>query len=47
MGEKDKIPVRVVVKKKKDHGGSHGGAWKVAYADFGRDRPQQLNGLRF
>jgi chemotaxis protein MotB len=35
MGEKDKIPVRVVVKKKKDHGGgSHGGAWKVAYADF-------------
>ncbi len=34
MGEKDKIPVRVVVKKKKAHGGSHGGAWKVAYADF-------------
>ncbi len=34
MGEKDKIPVRVVVKKKKGHGGSHGGAWKVAYADF-------------
>jgi len=32
--EKDKIPVRVVVKKKKDHGGAHGGAWKVAYADF-------------
>ncbi len=34
MEEKDKIPVRVVVKKKKGHGGSHGGAWKVAYADF-------------
>ena len=32
--EKDKIPVRVVVKKKKSHGGAHGGAWKVAYADF-------------
>ncbi len=32
--EKDKIPVRVVVKKAKGHGGSHGGAWKVAYADF-------------
>ena len=26
-------PVRVV-KKKKGHGGAHGGAWKVAYADF-------------
>ena len=23
-----------VVKKKKDHGGHHGGSWKVAYADF-------------
>jgi len=33
-GEKDKILVRVVVKKKRGHGGSHGGAWKVAYADF-------------
>jgi chemotaxis protein MotB len=27
-------PVRIVVKKKKGHGGHHGGAWKVAYADF-------------
>lgn len=24
----------VIVKKKGDHGGHHGGAWKVAYADF-------------
>jgi chemotaxis protein MotB len=24
----------VIVKKKKGHGGHHGGAWKVAYADF-------------
>ncbi len=24
----------IIVKKKKSHGGSHGGAWKVAYADF-------------
>lgn len=27
-------PVRIVVKKKKNHGGHHGGAWKVAYSDF-------------
>ncbi len=27
-------PIRVVVKKKKGHEGRHGGAWKVAYADF-------------
>lgn len=26
--------VRIVVKKKNGHGGHHGGAWKVAYADF-------------
>jgi chemotaxis protein MotB len=26
-------PIRIV-KKKKGHGGHHGGAWKVAYADF-------------
>lgn len=31
--EEQKQPV-IVVKKKRDHGGSHGGAWKVAYADF-------------
>jgi chemotaxis protein MotB len=24
----------IVVKKKNAHGGHHGGAWKVAYADF-------------
>jgi len=24
----------IVIKKKSGHGGSHGGAWKVAYADF-------------
>src|SRR6201987_2025620 len=24
----------LIVKKKGDHGGHHGGAWKVAYADF-------------
>jgi chemotaxis protein MotB len=23
-----------IIKKKKGHGGHHGGAWKVAYADF-------------
>ncbi|MCX8053736.1 MAG: chemotaxis protein MotB, partial [Armatimonadetes bacterium] len=23
-----------IVKKKNEHGGHHGGAWKVAYADF-------------
>ena len=27
-------PVRVIIKRKKGHGGHHGGAWKVAYADF-------------
>ncbi|MGD0232858.1 MAG: flagellar motor protein MotB [Syntrophorhabdales bacterium] len=27
-------PVRIIVKKKKGHAGGHGGAWKVAYADF-------------
>lgn len=26
--------VRVIIKKKGGHGGHHGGAWKVAYADF-------------
>lgn len=26
--------LRIVVKRKKHKGGSHGGAWKVAYADF-------------
>ncbi|MGO8720132.1 MAG: flagellar motor protein MotB [Acidobacteriaceae bacterium] len=32
----DRKPVRpiIVIKKKASHGGHHGGAWKVAYADF-------------
>lgn len=34
MDEEQNTPVRIVVKKKKGHGGHHGGAWKVAYADF-------------
>ncbi len=29
----DKPPI-IVIKKKAGHGGHHGGAWKVAYADF-------------
>ncbi len=33
MGEQEKKPRRRV-KKVKGHGGHHGGAWKVAYADF-------------
>ena len=31
--EKSTPPVRIIIKKK-GHGGHHGGAWKVAYADF-------------
>ena len=31
--EKQPAPI-IVVKKKSGHGGHHGGAWKVAYADF-------------
>jgi chemotaxis protein MotB len=27
-------PILVIKRKKKGHGGHHGGAWKVAYADF-------------
>ena len=27
-------PSIIIVKKKKGHHGHHGGAWKVAYADF-------------
>ena len=34
MRKGDKRPIIVVKKKKADHGGHHGGAWKVAYADF-------------
>jgi len=34
MDEEHNNPVRIVVKKSRAHGGGHGGAWKVAYADF-------------
>ena len=34
MIDDHQTPVRIIVKKKKGHGGHHGGAWKVAYADF-------------
>ena len=30
----DKPRPIIIIKKKGDHGGHHGGAWKVAYADF-------------
>ncbi|MCC6538809.1 MAG: OmpA family protein [Bryobacterales bacterium] len=33
MAEEKIAPV-IVIKKKKGHAGAHGGAWKVAYADF-------------
>ncbi len=33
MADKGKAPI-IVKKKKGGHGGAHGGAWKVAYADF-------------
>lgn len=33
MPEHDERPI-VIIKKKVSHGGHHGGAWKVAYADF-------------
>ena len=33
-GKGDKKSVIIVKKKKAGHGGHHGGAWKVAYADF-------------
>jgi chemotaxis protein MotB len=31
--ENDTAPI-IIVRKKRTHGGHHGGAWKVAYADF-------------
>jgi chemotaxis protein MotB len=34
MGAASNEPIVVFVKKKGGHGGHHGGAWKVAYADF-------------
>ncbi|MGB9605906.1 MAG: flagellar motor protein MotB [Bryobacteraceae bacterium] len=33
MSTQPNAPV-IIVKKKRGHGGQHGGAWKVAYADF-------------
>jgi chemotaxis protein MotB len=33
LPEQDAAPI-IVIKKKGGHGGHHGGAWKVAYADF-------------
>jgi chemotaxis protein MotB len=34
MADNEEQQPVIVVKKKRDHGGGHGGAWKVAYADF-------------
>ena len=33
-GSKNKLQPIIVIKKKSGHAGHHGGAWKVAYADF-------------
>jgi len=34
MADDSKVAPIIVIKKKGGHGGHHGGAWKVAYADF-------------
>ncbi len=34
MESESKAPIIIIRKKKSAHGGHHGGAWKVAYADF-------------
>src|SRR5258705_2622994 len=34
MLSEEKVAPIIVIKKKSGHGGHHGGAWKVAYADF-------------
>ena len=35
MSREREVPVRIIVRRKKGgHGGHHGGAWKVAFADF-------------
>ena len=34
MNKDREVPVRIIVRKKRGHGGHHGGAWKVAMADF-------------
>ncbi|MGH3054392.1 MAG: flagellar motor protein MotB, partial [Gaiellaceae bacterium] len=34
MNREREIPVRIIVRKKKHGAAHHGGAWKVAFADF-------------
>jgi chemotaxis protein MotB len=34
VNKEREVPVRIIVRKKRGHGGHHGGAWKVAFADF-------------
>ena len=34
MAEEERLAPIIIVKKKRGHGAHHGGAWKVAYADF-------------
>jgi len=34
VSEKDQAAPIIIIKRKRGHGGHHGGAWKVAYADF-------------
>lgn len=34
MAKKPEQPINIIIKKKITHGGHHGGAWKVAFADF-------------
>jgi chemotaxis protein MotB len=34
LNKEREVPVRIIVRKKRGHGAHHGGAWKVAFADF-------------
>lgn len=34
MNKRREVPVQIIIKKKGHGGGHHGGAWKVAFADF-------------
>src|SRR5580700_3287769 len=34
MQDDEKLAPIIIIKKKVNHAGHHGGAWKVAYADF-------------
>ncbi len=34
MSREREVPVRIIVRRKRDHAAHHGGAWKVALADF-------------